>query len=231
MTKVCLVKAMVFPVVMYICESWTIKEAECWRIDALELQFWRRLMDSKEIKPDNLKGNQLWIFTERTHTEAPLLWPPDAKSCLIGKDPDAGKDWGQEEKGMPEDEMVGCIINSVNMTLSKLWEIVKDRGAWRAAVHGVAKCWTWLSYWTTTAKITVNHWGGGWILYNSVLYQAGWLFLQMLFYLRDLPIVLLRGLLGGGESFFNCLILHSYFILSRGKTNSLSKAWCAFRKA
>ena len=196
MTKVCLVKAMVFPVVMYRCENWTIKEAECWRIDALELQFWRRLMDSKEIKPDNLKGNQLWIFIGRTHTEAPILWPPNAKSCLIGKDPDAGKDWGQEEKGMPDDEMVGCIINSMNLTLSKLWEIVKDRGAWRAAVHEVAKSWTWLSYWTTTATITVNHWGGGWILYNSVLYQAGWLFLQMLFYLHDLPIGLLRGLLG-----------------------------------
>ena len=113
-TKVPLVKAMVFPVVMYGCESWTIKKAECRRIDAFELWCWRRLvfespLDCKEIQPVNPKGNQSWIFIGRTdaEAEAPLLWPPDAKSRLIRKDPDAGKDWGQEEKGMTENEMVG----------------------------------------------------------------------------------------------------------------------------
>ena len=112
LTKVSLVKAMVFPVVMYGCESWIIKKAEHWRIDAFELWCWRRLespLDCKEIQPFNPKGNQSWAFTGRTDAEAetPILWPPDAKSWLIWKDPDAGKDWGQEEKGMTEDGMVG----------------------------------------------------------------------------------------------------------------------------
>ena len=111
-TKVHIVKAMVFPVVMNGCESWTIKKAECQRIDAFELWCWRRLespLDCKEIQPVHPKGNQSWIFTGRTDAEAetPILWPPDVKNWLIGKDPDAGKDWRQEEKGMTEDEMVG----------------------------------------------------------------------------------------------------------------------------
>ena len=109
-TKVHLVKAKVFPVVVYGCESWTIKKAECWRIDAFELWYWRRLLsslDSKEIQPANPKGNQSWIFIKRTDTEAEalILWPTDVKSWFIGKD--AGKDWGQEEKGATEGEMVG----------------------------------------------------------------------------------------------------------------------------
>ena len=111
-TKVHLVKAMVFPLVMYGCESWIIKKAECWGIDA----FWtvvlektlENLMDCK-IKSVNPKGNQSWIFIGRTDAEAEalILWPPDAKSQFTGKDPDAGQDWRQEEKGMTEDEMVG----------------------------------------------------------------------------------------------------------------------------
>ena len=111
-TKVCLVKAMVFPVVMYGCERWTIKKAEGWRIDAFELWCWRTLecpLGCKEIKPVNPKGNQSWIFIVRTDAEAEalILWPPDGKNWLIGKDPDAGKDWRQEE-GTTKDEMVGC---------------------------------------------------------------------------------------------------------------------------
>ena len=109
---ICIVKSMVFPVVMYGCESWTIKKAECQRTDAFELWCWRTLrspLNCKEIKPVHLEGNQSWIFIGRTDAEAevPILWPPDAKNRLIGKDPDAGKDWGQEEKGTTEDEMVG----------------------------------------------------------------------------------------------------------------------------
>ena len=109
-TKFHLVKAMVFPVDMYGCESWTIKKAEHRRIDAFELWCWRRLLrvpwDSKEIQPVHPKGNQSWIFIGRTDAEAetPILWPPEAKNWLIGKEPDA--DWRWEEKGMTEDEMV-----------------------------------------------------------------------------------------------------------------------------
>ena len=111
-TKLCLVKAMVFPVVMCGCEldlkeSWVPKN-RCFQTVMLEKTL-ESPLDYKEIKPVNLKGNQSWIFTGRTdaEAEAPVLWPPDAKSQPIGKDPDAGKDWGQEEKGMTEDEMVG----------------------------------------------------------------------------------------------------------------------------
>ena len=107
-TKVCIVKAMVFPVVMNGCESWTIKKVECQRIGAFELWCGEDSWDSK-IKPIKPKGNQSWIFTGRTdaEAEAPIIWPPDGKSQLIGKDPDAGRDWRQEEKGTTEDEMVG----------------------------------------------------------------------------------------------------------------------------
>ena len=103
---------MVFPVVMYGCESWTIKKAEHRRIHAFEPWCWRRLespLDCKEIKPVNPKGNHSWILIERTDAEAetPILRPPDVKNWLIGKDPDTGKDWRQEEKGMTEDKMVG----------------------------------------------------------------------------------------------------------------------------
>ena len=103
---------MVFPVVMYGCESWTVKIAECLRIDAFELWCWRRLLsplDFKEIQPIHPKGDQSWVFIGRTDVEAetPILWPLHVKCGHIGKDPDAGKHQGQEEKGMAEDEIVG----------------------------------------------------------------------------------------------------------------------------
>ena len=111
-TNVRLVKAMVFPVVVYGCESWTVKKAECRRIDAFELWCWETLespMDCKEIQPVHSKGDQSWVFSGRNDakTETPVLWPPHAKSLLIGKDSDAGRDCGQEEKGTTEDEMAG----------------------------------------------------------------------------------------------------------------------------
>ena len=98
---------MVFPVVMYGCESWTVKKAEHQRIHAFELWWWRRLC--KEIQPVHPKGDQSGVFFGRTDVEAetPILWPPYAKSWLIVKDPDAGKGQEQEEKGMTEDEMAG----------------------------------------------------------------------------------------------------------------------------
>ena len=109
-TNVHLVKAMVFPIVMYGCESWTIKKAEYQRIDAFE-PLERSLespLDCKEIQPISPKGNQSWIFTGRidAKAETPILWPPDVKNWLIGKVPDAKKDWRQKEKAMAEDEMV-----------------------------------------------------------------------------------------------------------------------------
>ena len=116
-TKVHLGKVTVFPVVMYGCESWTIKKKElmllnwCWRRLLRVLRF----LNCKKIQPVHPKGNQFWIFIERTDVEAetPILWPPDAKSWLIWKDPDAGKDWRQEEKGTTENEMVRrhCQLN------------------------------------------------------------------------------------------------------------------------
>ena len=125
------VTTMVFPVVMYGCESWTVKKAEHWRIDAFELWCWRRLLRVpwtarrsnqsilKEVSPEySLEG----LMVE---AEAPILWPPDVKNWLTGKDPDAGKDWRQE-KGMTEDEMDG-ITDSMEVSLSKLRELVMNR--------------------------------------------------------------------------------------------------------
>ena len=113
LTKVHLVKAMVFPVVMYGCESWTIKRSWapknwCFWTVVLEKTL-ESPLDCKEIKPVHPKGDQSWVFIGKTDTgaETPILWPPDVKSWLIWKDPDAGKDWGQEEKWTTEDEMVG----------------------------------------------------------------------------------------------------------------------------
>ena len=112
--KVCLVKAMIFPVVMYGCESWTIKKAEHRRIDAFELcvvleKTLESPLDCKEIQPVHPKGYQSWVFIGRTdvETETPILWPPDAKCWFIWKDPDAGNNWRREEKGTTEDEMAG----------------------------------------------------------------------------------------------------------------------------
>ena len=109
-TKVCIVKAIVFPAVTYRCENWSVKKAElqCFWTVVLEKTL-ESPLSTKEIKPVKPKGNQPWILIGRTNAEAPILWPPDAKSIgwLIGKGPDAGKDWGQEAKGTAEDEMAG----------------------------------------------------------------------------------------------------------------------------
>ena len=143
-TQVRLVKAMVFPVVMYGCESWTVKKAESRRIDAFELWCWRRLLspfDCKEIQPVHPKGDQSWVFIGRTDVEAEtsILCPPDAKHWLMGKRP---RCWERLRAGGEEDDRGwdGWMASPTQcMGLGGLQELVMDREAWRAAVHGVAE--------------------------------------------------------------------------------------------
>ena len=152
---------MVFPVVMYGCENWTINKAEYWRTDVFELWSWRSLLRDpwtarrsnhpilKEINPKNsLEG---LILKLKLQYFGHLM----QKSRLIGKDPVAGKDWRQQEKGMTGDEMVGWHYWLLWHELSKLWEMVTDREAWHTAVHGVTKSQTWLNDWTTTTKLII----------------------------------------------------------------------------
>ena len=125
-------------------ESWAPKNWCFWTV-VLEKTL-ESPLDCKEIQPVHPKGDQSWVFTGRTDTEAetPILWSPDAKNWLIGKDPDAGKDWGQEEKGMTENKMVGWHHWLNGHEFEQTWGIVENRGAWHAAVHGVAKSQTQL---------------------------------------------------------------------------------------
>ena len=154
LTKICIVKAVVFPVVMYKCESWTTKKAEYWRTDAFELWCWRRFLKFpwtarrsnqsilKEISPEySLEGPML---TLKLQYFGHLMQRADS----FEKDPDTGKDWRRKEKRMTEDEMVGWHHWLKDMSLIKLRDIVKNREAWHAAVHGITKSQTRLSDWT-----------------------------------------------------------------------------------
>ena len=143
---------MVFPVVMYGCESWTVKKAELWRIDAFKLccgeDSWESLGLQGVLTSPFWRRSALGFLWNDAKAETPVLWPPHVKSWLIGKDSDAGRDWGQEEKGTAEDEMAGWHHGLDGLSLSKLRDLVMDREAWRAAIDGVAKSQTRLSAWT-----------------------------------------------------------------------------------
>ena len=134
-------------------EGWTPKNWWFW-IVVLE-KILESPLDCKEIKAVNPKGNQPWIFIGRTdaEAEAPILWPPDVKSWLIRKDPDAGKDWRQEEKGTTEDEMVAWHHQLNGQEYEQALGDGEGQEAWNAVVHGVAKSWTRLSDWTTILRI------------------------------------------------------------------------------
>ena len=129
-------------------ESWAQKNWCFWTVE-LEKTL-ENPLDCKEVQPVHPKGNHSWIFIGRTDAEAEttIIWPPDAKSWLIRKDPDAEKDWRQEEKMMTEDEMVEWYHWLNRHEFEQAQELVMDREAWHAADHGVAKSWIWLSEWT-----------------------------------------------------------------------------------
>ena len=162
-TKVHVVKAMLFPLVMYGCESWTIRKAEHWRTDAFKLWFWRRFLRVpwtarrsnqsilKEFSPEyTLEGLMLKLKLQYFGHQ---MW----RTGLIGKDPDDGKDWRQKEKGATEDKMVGWHHRLNGHEFEQVPGVGEDREAWCAAAYGVAKSWTQRSNWTELNNRVSNY--------------------------------------------------------------------------
>ena len=158
-TKVCLVKAMVFPVLMCGCENWTIRKVEHWRIDAFELWCWRRPFRApwtarrsdqsilKEISPEySLEGLMLKL---KLQYFGHLMWRTDSfqKTLMLGN-VEGRRRWGRQRM-----RWLDAITDSMNMSLSRLWKVVMDREAWHAAVYGVTKSWTWQSNWTDILRL------------------------------------------------------------------------------
>ena len=162
-------------------ESWELKNWCFWTV-VLEKTL-ESPLDCKEIQPVHSEGDQSWIFIGRTDIEAetPILWPPDVKSWLIWKDPDAGKDWRLRKRGWQRMRWLDGITDSMDMNLNKLQELVMDREAWHAAAHGVSNSWTRLRDWTEPNRTEV-HLG---CFFSQRTYQMKWLAFLSAYLMHD----------------------------------------------